>query len=314
MIPDEVAIIGAGIVGLASGLRLLEAGRRVVIYAREFTPDITSSVAGAFWFPFGAAPAKRAMAWGNRARRAYEAMVREGVPGVRIAPLQMIFRSPIPGLERAIAEATLIPASELPAGFAQGLRLRIPVMEPPLILRWAQDRFLQRGGRIEQRELKSCDELLANHRLVVNCSGIGAHELVPDPSVQPVRGEVLWVKRPEGLPDTIWLQEEGHVMTYVIPRSRDCVLGGTSELGNWNRTPDPAKGAAIRRRCLELEPALAGAPIQAHHVGLRPGRPEVRLELERRGRDRTVIHNYGHGGVGFTLAWGCAEEVVELAG
>jgi D-amino-acid oxidase len=308
----EIAVIGAGIVGLSSGLRLLEAGRRVAIYARDVTPETTSSVAGAFWFPFGVAPAKRGLQWGNDSRRAYEAMVREGVPGVRIAPLAMVFRSPIPGLERALAGATLIPSRELPGGFAQGIRLDIPVIEPPLILRWAQEQFLKRGGRIERREIKSGDELFQKHRLVVNCSGIGAHELVPDPLVQPVRGEVLWVKRPEGLPDTVWMHEEGHVMTYVIPRSRDCVLGGTSELGNWNRTPEPAKAAAIRQRCLELEPALAGAEIRAHHVGLRPGRPEVRVELERHG-DRRVIHNYGHGGIGFSLAWGCALDVVKLA-
>jgi D-amino-acid oxidase len=40
---------------------------------------------------------------------------------------------------------------------------------------------------------------------------------------------------------------------------------------------------------------------------LRPYRPEVRLE-----RDGRVIHNYGHGGSGFTLCRGCAEDVVAL--
>jgi len=44
---------------------------------------------------------------------------------------------------------------------------------------------------------------------------------------------------------------------------------------------------------------------------LRPSRTEVRLEFEKVG-GRTVIHNYGHGGAGVTLSWGCAEEVVEI--
>jgi D-amino-acid oxidase len=44
-------------------------------------------------------------------------------------------------------------------------------------------------------------------------------------------------------------------------------------------------------------------------VGVRPVRPKgVRLELEDVD-GRAVIHNYGHGGSGFTVSWGCAEEV-----
>ena len=46
-------------------------------------------------------------------------------------------------------------------------------------------------------------------------------------------------------------------------------------------------------------------------VGLRPGRPVVRLEIERRGNSK-IVHNYGHGGAGVTLSWGCAREVREL--
>jgi D-amino-acid oxidase len=59
-------------------------------------------------------------------------------------------------------------------------------------------------------------------------------------------------------------------------------------------------------------PALRGARVVGEAVGLRPARPAVRLETEARPRG-TVVHCYGHGGAGVTLAWGCAEEVVGLA-
>jgi len=39
----------------------------------------------------------------------------------------------------------------------------------------------------------------------------------------------------------------------------------------------------------------------------------VRLERDRLGDGRTVIHDYGHGGSGFTLSWGCASEVLDIA-
>jgi D-amino-acid oxidase len=35
----------------------------------------------------------------------------------------------------------------------------------------------------------------------------------------------------------------------------------------------------------------------------------VRLEAEERPGGRVVWHNYGHGGAGVTLSWGCAEEL-----
>jgi D-amino-acid oxidase len=56
-------------------------------------------------------------------------------------------------------------------------------------------------------------------------------------------------------------------------------------------------------------PALAGARVLKHRVGLRPARPSVRVE-----RDGDVVHCYGHGGAGVTLSWGTADEVSELVG
>ena len=47
-------------------------------------------------------------------------------------------------------------------------------------------------------------------------------------------------------------------------------------------------------------------------VGLRPcRRGGVRCEMEVMG-SKTVVHNYGHGGSGITLSWGCAGEVLDI--
>ena len=60
-------------------------------------------------------------------------------------------------------------------------------------------------------------------------------------------------------------------------------------------------------------PELASAPVLGIEVGLRPGRPQVRLEAEQTG-GTAVIHDYGHDGTGVFWSWGCAADVVALCG
>jgi D-amino-acid oxidase len=60
--------------------------------------------------------------------------------------------------------------------------------------------------------------------------------------------------------------------------------------------------------CVAVEPRLRGTQILGHRVGLRPWRPEVRLESEPLGGS-VLWHNYGHGGAGISMAWGCAAEI-----
>lgn len=108
-------------------------------------------------------------------------------------------------------------------------------------------------------------------------------------------------------------------VAYVIPRDRDVILGGTAERGEWDLTPDPETTEEIRRKAERLDPRVSGARVLEVKVGLRPGRTEVRVGREELpaadGRPvGTVIHNYGHGGAGYTLSWGCAEDVVALTG
>ncbi|MGI8760767.1 MAG: FAD-dependent oxidoreductase, partial [Jatrophihabitantaceae bacterium] len=86
---------------------------------------------------------------------------------------------------------------------------------------------------------------------------------------------------------------------------------GTLVEDDENLEPTPALAEEILRRCIEVEPRLRHAQVRGHQVGLRPGRPSVRLEAEQVG-DARCVHNYGHGGSGVTLSWGCAREAAAL--
>ena len=158
------------------------------------------------------------------------------------------------------------------------------------------------SGTVTRMNLSSLPD---DGTLDVNATGLGARHFGADPSVHPVRGQVLVVEQ-VGL-DRWTLDGSG--LTYVVPRGAEIVVGGPDVEGEWSRTPDPDVAEAIRHRATALLPELEGARVLRHKVGLRPARPEVRLE-----RVDEVIHCYGHGGAGVTLAWGCADDVVGLAG
>jgi D-amino-acid oxidase len=144
---------------------------------------------------------------------------------------------------------------------------------------------------------------------VINCAGIGARELVHDADLEPHRGQVAIVPRIESLSTAIVCDDEP--LMYAIPRAKDCVFGGTNDVSD-NLLADPATTSRIiaeGSRVLNI----GKPPVFAERVGLRPFRRSgVRLERDRLRDARTVIHNYGHGGAGFTLSWGCARKVLEL--
>jgi D-amino-acid oxidase len=146
--------------------------------------------------------------------------------------------------------------------------------------------------------------------VVVLAAGLRSGDLVGDRSGVPVQGQVVRLANP-GLRDWVLDEDNPAGLTYVVPRGRDVVCGGTAVEGATGTDPDPAVEAAILARARVLVPALRDAPVLSRAVGLRPGRPTVRLD--RTDLDgRPLICCYGHGGAGVTLSWGCAADVAAL--
>lgn len=298
-------VVGGGVVGLTTAVVLAQSGRRVRVWAREPAEHTTSAVAGGLWWPYRIEPERQAGAWALECLGVYEELAaRPEESGVRL--VEGVHQGT--RLDELGEWAGRVPGLRAVAG---GLAARLPVIDMLVHLAWLRERFARAGGTFEEREVTDLAAVPAG--VVVNCTGLGARSLVPDPAVHPVRGQLVVVENP-GI--TTWYTSVGRTSeasAYFIPQPGGLLLGGTAEEDAWSLTPDPATAAAIVARCAAVRPEIAGARVLAHRVGLRPARPAVRLERRSLPGGRVLVHNYGHGGAGVTVAWGCAREAAGLA-
>ena len=197
------------------------------------------------------------------------------------------------------------------SAFSSGFSVTVPLMDTTLYLDYLINRFRKAGGSIHSGvRFEKLEDVDPKFDLVINCAGIGARELVHDVDLEPHRGQVAVVPKIDNLKCAIVCDDAP--LMYAIPRTNDCVFGGTNEISD-DLDPDPAITKAIvseGARVLKID----NPRVLRERVGLRPFRKSgVRLEREELHDNRTVIHNYGHGGSGFTLSWGCAGDVSDLA-
>lgn len=310
--PEQIAIIGAGVSGLTCGVLFAEAGWPVRILADESGPRITSAAAGAIWFPYDAEPADKVIAWSLETFEVLRELSATPGSGVSMLELRSFARAgqlEIPAWAISLG-ARPLPAALVPGAFSSGYTLEVPLTDTSLYLDYLASRFRRAGGAIESgRHFERLEEVSRDYAFVVNCTGVGARALLPDPEVEPHRGQVVLVA---GIAQSHAVVCDDPPLMYAIPRARDCVFGGTNDLSD-ERAPDPDTTAAIVSECsraLEIAPPS----ILGERVGLRPYRRSgICLRAARLSDGRRVLHNYGHGGSGFTLSWGCARAVLALA-
>jgi glycine/D-amino acid oxidase-like deaminating enzyme len=249
-----IAVLGSGVVGLATARLLQEAGFQVTIYTKALPPDTTSNAAGGAWTPFLVADPERMgpqfnqqlmaaaqfsydrytkMAGGRycvRWMKSYS-ISRCGFDESSPVGTQSIFR-------RMQPEFRDLAPSEHP--FAQDCAVRqfdTLLIEPPIYLQAMMDTFREASGQIV---LKTIPDRAAiqqlPEKLVFNCAGLGAKELFEDREMVPVRGQLTFL-RPQ--PEVQYAVS--HDELYMLPRTDGIVLGGTYELGVASLIPDSNK-------------------------------------------------------------------------
>ncbi len=301
----EITVVGAGVTGLTTALVLQRAGHDVRVVAAKRGIDGTSGAAGAVWLPVRITPGGREFTWAMRSYRVLREIAADhpeaGVD--ELTACEVVEDQGRPWWGDAVDGLAFIDAKPIYRRATTAWTFIAPRCEPALYLPWLE-RQLDRPIAFESVE----DLAGVAGDLVVNCTGLGSRRLCNDQSLTGVLGQTVMVAPGTLRPDTfIGDERDEHAIFYAIPRRNEVVLGGCRiEVGGDEPpTPDPALREAILARCREggYEPG----PVIRERTGLRPVRPEIRVEREGR-----VIHNYGHGGAGYTLSWGCAEEVLQL--
>lgn len=313
-----VVVVGGGVIGLTTAIRLAERGLRVRVWSRDAVTETTSAVAGALWWPYRIEPEAEAGAWSLVSLRRYEELAADpSATGVRLVP-GVHADTVLDGLgawAKELGGLRQLPPDEVPGPYTVGLAARLPLVDMPVHLTWLRARFEELGGSFERRVVTGPGfaQAAAEARVVVDCTGLAARELVPDARLRPVRGQLVLVENP-GVDSWFTAADAASSeTTYFFPQPDRLILGGTAQEGDETPEPDPATAARIVARCARVRPEIVEARILGHRVGLRPARAGgVRIEAEGLPGGGLLVHNYGHGGAGVTVAWGCAERAAEL--
>jgi D-amino-acid oxidase len=297
----QVTILGAGVSGLTTAVVLERQGHDVTVVAEEKGFATTSGAAGAVWFPFHVGPPERALEWARVTRERLTAIAATSFDaGVdMIDAYTTVDSDTVPWW--APATESLVSVCE-PRLFGQGRawKMRVPRCDPRLYLPWLEA-HLHRS--VALRHVDNLDALPGD--CVVNCAGAQARSLLHDDALIPNLGQTVVVASASLDPGVMFSDDRDPArLFYVIPRRGEFVLGGCAIDVESPRPPppDPGLATAILDRCRQR--GFDPGTVLYHRTGLRPTRRAVRLEREGR-----VIHNYGHGGAGYSLSWGCAEEV-----
>uniref|UniRef100_A0A1I7XTV7 DAO domain-containing protein n=1 Tax=Heterorhabditis bacteriophora TaxID=37862 RepID=A0A1I7XTV7_HETBA len=152
-------------------------------------------------------------------------------------------------------------------------------LQPTTYLDYITKKFIRAGGRLVQGLLKDISDVGNECNVIVNCTGLGSNQLLGDEKVRPIRGQIIRVRCPAV--KHFFADDDNYVLL-----NDDClILGGTAELNKWDRTVNEKTAQRILEDNIKNVPALKVVP---------------------------VVNNYGHGGSGITLFWGCALDVVKL--
>ena len=129
-------VVGAGVSGLSTGIRLLEDGWDVDIWSSKFSPNTTSDVAAALWYPFLSAPIDKKDSWGASTYDYLKELSRVPETGIEMTKTYEYFREPQedPSWKNTVDDFVRI-VDDLPANYEECICFTTSINEMPVYLK-----------------------------------------------------------------------------------------------------------------------------------------------------------------------------------
>lgn len=321
---NNIAIVGAGIIGMTNAVQLLEQGFSVTVFTKDEPLDTNSDAAVANWFTSDDSKPLLQHYCLESMTKFSELMEIEGPrSGIQRIPLILYFKSKEAFEESVWARESLkklVNLTDAPPdrvdvpGFPFAVLIHNFLIHPTIYRPYMLKKFTDLGGKLKNQKVNALSELINDYDIVINSAGWEAEFLTQDPEVYPIRGQTETVEMPKNLAHYSLNIEDIDAYVVFRPLTKDCVMGTTYQVGDSGRDIRESDKRAIVEKISTFFPYVSGVKT-ASKAGIRCGRSDVRIETEKventTGEEKLIIHCYGHGGSGYSASFGTADEVVK---
>jgi glycine/D-amino acid oxidase-like deaminating enzyme len=238
---DQIAVLGAGVVGLTTARELALRGYKVRVYAKQAGIDTLSVLAGALFLPVGIEyehpdiGREQFLQILIKSKQSLDALdpTRYGIESLPVFEPEYAHDPDFLFTNGTIAPPVQIDKLPLPGPPRSGRTFESMFIHTPRFLNALIDDLQSSGVAVQSHTMTSADDIESlSEDTIINCMALGSRTIFNDTAMYPARGLLVHMK-PQNLG---YIIHDGY--KYMFPREDALILGGCFDEHVWDDTPD----------------------------------------------------------------------------